>query len=41
MPVSSNDMIVLVTLSDLLIGRFSTNEKLNQTNSTSYKRKFS
>jgi len=41
MPVSSNDMIVLATLSDWLIGSFSTNGKLNQTISTSCKRKFS
>ena len=41
MLVSSNDMIVLATLSDWLIGSFSTNKKLNQTNNTSCKRKFS
>ena len=41
MPVSSNDMIVLATLSDWLIGSFSTNEKQNQTNNTSCKPKFS
>ena len=41
MPVSRIDMIVLATLSDWLIGSISTNGKLNQTNSTSCKRKFS